>query len=100
MGLIRLAFIIFLFYLIYRVLKSFQIAPRQRPEERFPGQRPPDPETGGVEDLIQDPQCGVFFPRSQGVSASVEGRVLYFHNKECRDRYTQSRRGPNKGGTR
>ena len=99
MGLLRLVIIVFLFYLIYRVLKSFQIGPR-RPDDLFSGQRPPDLDTGGVEDLIQDPQCGVFFPRSQGVSASVEGRVLYFHNKECRDKFIKARRGPDKGGTR
>jgi hypothetical protein len=100
MSLIRLIIIIFLFYLIYRVLRSFQTRPGQGRDDPFLRRKPQELEKGGVEELIQDPHCGVFFPRSQGVSASVDGRVLYFHNKECRDQYLQDRRGPNTGGTR
>ena len=93
MGVIRWLLIIFLFYLIVKVLRGF-IAPK-------PGEVGKSPKTAGRDnrELIQDPYCGVYFPRSEGVAHLVDGQVLYFHTTECRDKYLETRRGGPKGGS-
>ena len=98
MGLIRWIIIIVLFFLIYQVLKGL-ISPN-RP--RFsPPPSPPGEKNGldRTEDLVQDPETGVYFPRSEGVASQVNGRVLYFQNIETRDRYLASHKAGDKGGT-
>lgn len=43
---------------------------------------------GQIDDImVQDPYCQVYFPRQQGVSARVNGEVLYFCSKECMEKY-------------
>jgi hypothetical protein len=98
MGLIRWIIIIVLFFLIYQVLKGL-ISPN-RPRFTTPSTSPE--ESSGMdrtEDLVQDPETGVFFPRSEGVASLVNGRVLYFQNSETRDRYLASHKADDKGGT-
>ncbi|MCU0589143.1 MAG: hypothetical protein MUF52_13440 [Syntrophobacteraceae bacterium] len=38
-------------------------------------------------ELIQDPQCGTYFLRQQGVQGRVHGQVLYFCSEGCRSDY-------------
>ena len=102
MGLIRWIIIVFLFYMIYRVLKGL-VSPssqRRRGRERF--ESPPRPFNNGereqdIQDLVRDPQTGVYFPRSEGIASSIDGRVVYFLNAECRDKYLKAR-GKKTGG--
>ena len=37
--------------------------------------------------MIQDPVCGVYFARKDGVSHRIGGKELCFCGKECRDKY-------------
>lgn len=99
MGLIRWIIIIVLFYLIYQVLKGL-ITPG-RPRWNEPSASAPEKKAGedNGEDLVQDPETGVYFPRSEGVASLVNGRVLYFQNIETRDRYLASQKAGDKGGT-
>jgi hypothetical protein len=89
----RWLIIIFLFYLIVKVLRGF-LAPK--PGEV--GRRPKADERDRLE-LVQDSYCGVYFPRSEGVAHLVDGQVLYFHTAECRDKYIETHRGKPKGGS-
>jgi YHS domain-containing protein len=42
-------------------------------------------------ELIQDPQCGAYFMKQQGVKAVIDGRIVYFCSEQCHERYRQSR---------
>ncbi|MBU2548422.1 MAG: hypothetical protein KKB20_08445 [Proteobacteria bacterium] len=94
---IRWFLIVALFYLIYRVLRGMIFAARP------PVSGPTRPEPGRVdtertEDLVRDPQCGVYFPRSEGLASMVDGQVLYFCSQGCRDRYLEIAGGRKQGG--
>lgn len=39
-----------------------------------------------VEDLVRDPVCKTYVPRSRALSAVIEGRPEHFCSEECRDR--------------
>jgi uncharacterized protein len=41
--------------------------------------------------MIQDPQCGVYFPQNKAVVLKAGGRTLYFCSEECRERYLAER---------
>ncbi len=67
-------------YLAYRWL----IRPKK--QSRNSPQKPR--EMGQIEDeMIQDPHCGAYFPKSQGVPAKVDGKRLLFCSEKCRDDY-------------
>ena len=79
--------IILLFFLIYRVLKGF-VNPGALQDRRSPGKekqgRGDAPERGA---LAQDPECGLYFPPDEGVSAEIDGQVVYFCSSACREKY-------------
>ncbi|WP_429886314.1 YHS domain-containing protein [Geoalkalibacter halelectricus] len=56
---------------------------------RPPQASPPRRRAGGRqgEDLVQDPQCGTYVPRSEAVEAQVGGARLYFCSTQCRDAF-------------
>jgi uncharacterized protein len=56
------------------------------------GQTRPTPvnrtDPGQIDDvMVQDPQCGAYFPRRDGVALRHAGRDLLFCSRECRDRF-------------
>ncbi len=67
-------------YLIYRWL-------RPKPDKSGPAGR--EASSGGMieDEMIQDPQCGAYFPRSSAVTAKVDGRTVMFCSEKCRDEY-------------
>jgi YHS domain-containing protein len=87
MGLVRILIIIGLFLLIYQVLKGF--SPKRGGAKPSPPQASAGPKN--ADDLVQDPQCGAYFPRSEGVATMVEGRILYFCTESCRDKFLAQR---------
>ncbi|MBW2623442.1 MAG: hypothetical protein JRD68_11100 [Deltaproteobacteria bacterium] len=91
MSLIRVLIIIGLFYLIYRVLKGLM---SPAPLNRFKGNRPiRDAESDSdPEELMRDPNCGIYLPRKQGIAAFVGGRVFYFCSEECKRQYIEGRK--------
>lgn len=72
----------FIIYFAYRFIKSWG-------KSLFPsdGQdisaRPPSEPT----ELVQDPQCGVYFLRQRGIEARIGGKVMSFCSQKCRDEY-------------
>ena len=93
---LRLIVIGVLFYLIYRLLWGLVRSEKQDRRRFTPPPRPVD----GREavDLVKDPETGVYFPKSEGIASDVDGKVLYFLNRENRDRYLEKRRSRSRGG--
>jgi len=46
---------------------------------------------GRVNDMAQDPQCGIYVDTKQAISARVENEVIYFCSEECRKKYFQGK---------
>ncbi|BCR03349.1 hypothetical protein DESUT3_04180 [Desulfuromonas versatilis] len=47
----------------------------------------PGEKTRRGEDMVQDPQCGTYLPRSDALEKSVNGTRHFFCSKECRDAF-------------
>lgn len=43
--------------------------------------------------MVQDPYCGVYFPRREGVALMQGGRELLFCSEECRQAYLKQAAG-------
>lgn len=74
-----------LIYAIYRFLKSKGSPLVTRKEQTFH-----DSTSVKEAELIQDPQCGAYFLKQNGVKARVQGHTLYFCSETCRDEYLKS----------
>jgi YHS domain-containing protein len=83
---VRVIFPLLVFWVLRSALKSlfagFQTAsstPQARP------QKPPTVSTGG--ELKKDPVCGTYVSTVASITRSVNGQVIHFCSKECRDKY-------------
>jgi YHS domain-containing protein len=85
--LIDFVFPILLFFLVRAVLRNvftaFRTPPQRSPERAR--QAPPPVQTGG--ELRKDPVCGTYVSTTASVTRTVNGQVVHFCSKECRDRY-------------
>ncbi len=85
MTLIRLLQLLLLFWLLVSLLKAVAGLFRQRP-------KPSPPEkTAAGEEMVQDPFCGTYVPRSLAIKEEIEGETLFFCSEKCRDAYLDSR---------
>jgi len=42
-----------------------------------------------IDEMVQDPICGVYFPRKDGVRATIKGQELLFCSKKCKDKFLE-----------
>ena len=83
----RLLILMALVYFGYRAVKRW-LNPRMVPQNGS-ARRP----EGEIEDvMVQDPQCGVYFPRREGIPLQQEGDTLYFCSAACRDAYLSEKK--------
>jgi len=68
-----------LFYIAYRFFKSLTA----------PGQTGKKKKGAGGEEMVKDPQCGVFIPRSDGIVRKVGGERHVFCSTECYKKYKE-----------
>ena len=46
---------------------------------------------GEIDDvMIQDPICGVYFPKRNGISLQAKGEELFFCSQECKTKFIQT----------
>jgi YHS domain-containing protein len=55
-------------------------------DQRRQARRTRRPEPRLAEDLVRDPVCQTYVPRSRALPATVEGREEFFCSEECRER--------------
>ena len=52
----------------------------------------PSSQGGQADDvMVQDPECGVYFPLREGVPAKVNGQTVHFCSAACRDAYVKKK---------
>lgn len=72
--------VMFLFRLVTRSIVRFFAAPADvQRRARRPGPR-------AAEDLVRDPICNTYVPRSRALAAFVQGHEEHFCSEACRDR--------------
>jgi uncharacterized protein len=73
---------------ILRVLLRMLFSPGSRggggPRSAGPMPRPTE-RVGG--ELVRDPQCGTYVPRTRAIAVVRGGETLYFCSAKCRDEY-------------
>ena len=74
---LRLIWILILLGIVYWVVKRAFFPPKNRavgPQE-------------DSEEMIQDPVCGCYIPKSQAFTLSYRGKKLYFCSQDCSHKY-------------
>ena len=49
-----------------------------------------DRKGGESEEMVRDPQCGVYLPHSSARKRRIGGEKVYFCSRECEDAYTKT----------
>ncbi len=81
---LKLLFLIFLFLMVFAATSVLGVFWRLLSGPRR--QTPREKSTRG-EEMVRDPECGMFLPRGDALAASINGTTHYFCSKTCRDRF-------------
>ena len=83
LSLIRLAILGFIIYLVYRLAKWIILSPGIK------GRDVSGHQVTAVEgeELVEDPYCHVYVPKSQAYKASIDGQDIYFCSQKCFEKY-------------
>lgn len=71
--LLILALLGFLAYTVYQALRRALSVPKSSPPEK----------TSRGEDMVKDPQCGTYLPKSDAFPIQIDDRTVYFCSPEC-----------------
>ncbi|MEJ2691001.1 MAG: TRASH domain protein [Deltaproteobacteria bacterium] len=83
MGPFRLAILIFLLYLLYRLVTGG----RQRPDKRTKLRQKSNQPTHDV--LVEDPVCHTYIPKGQAVTWRKNSVTYHFCSQTCKDKYKE-----------
>ena len=83
--LIRLLIYLVIIMVVYRAAKSWLSGGSNRQSGRSDG----TPQAAD-DAMVQDPQCGVYLTRRDGVTAKIDGQVRYFCSEACKRKYLES----------
>jgi uncharacterized protein len=82
--LIRIALVALALYVLWRacsrLLRSLGMMSGQQAGPVHPGAHP-------IDELVQDPVCGVYVPRREAIELRDRGEPHYFCSEKCRDQY-------------
>jgi uncharacterized protein len=67
----------FLVYTVFQAIKQVMLKPPAPPAEK----------TSRGEEMVRDPECGTYVPRSDAIKVQAKGATHYFCSTECRDKY-------------
>ncbi|HOI74524.1 MAG TPA: YHS domain-containing protein [Syntrophales bacterium] len=87
-GLIRLAIILLILYLLYRLFRWIFL-PGGKVVKPLPREDSGSPR----EDLVEDPVCHTYLPASQARKARFDEQDLYFCSEECLEKYRRELEG-------
>ena len=71
-------------YLCYRALKNWLLTASSR-------ENVSSNVAGEIDDvMIQDPICGVYFPKRNGIGLQFKGEELFFCSQECKTKFVET----------
>jgi uncharacterized protein len=71
-------------YLCYRAMKNWLLAASSRENVR-------SNVAGEIDDvMIQDPVCGVYFPKRNGIGLQYKGEERFFCSQECKTKFVET----------
>ena len=79
---LKILLVIVLFYVGYRIVRMFQ----QLKSQKVKAYRVDATPSLG-EDLVQDPFCKTYVPKSHAIISEINGRQQYFCSQECCEKY-------------
>jgi len=83
----RLLILLGLFYLSYKVLKSWILKETSPREATFGKKR------GEIDDvMVKDPYCEIYFAKRDGVHLTIDGKDVYFCSNECKEKFLENRK--------
>ena len=82
---LEVIFPLLLIFLARALLRSIFATFQATPPSRTAKQPPPTVSTGG--ELKKDPVCGTYVSTAASLTRMVNGRVVHFCSRECRDKY-------------
>jgi uncharacterized protein len=69
-------------YICYRVMKNWIMAGSPSPDKVSSAS------AGEIDDvMIQDPVCGVYFPKGNSIELQYRGEELFFCSQECKAKF-------------
>ena len=87
MNIVKLLAIVALIYVVYKISKMFRQRKLRDVNAYQAGEVPVD-----REDLVQDPYCKTYVPKSQAYVREISGEKQYFCGQECCDKYLSEKR--------
>ncbi len=87
MNMIKILALLVLLYVGYRVVTMLR---RRKPQEVKGYRVDTSPPAG--EDLVQDPFCKIYVPKSQAYQKQIDGRQQYFCGRECCEKYLSEKK--------
>jgi YHS domain-containing protein len=81
----RAILVLLLLRFLFRLLFPLLVRPRNRTAGGRPASTGPLERAGG--ELVRDPQCGTYVPKSRAIVVERGGATLYFCSAKCRDEY-------------
>lgn len=82
MNIIKVLAVLVLFYVGYRIVMMLRRVKSQNVKGYRVDAAPP-----AGEDLVQDPFCKIYVPKSQAYPKEIDGRRQYFCSKDCCEKY-------------
>lgn len=82
MNIIKVVVILVVLYIVYRIVRMTGRAK----VDKVKGYRVGDKPSEG-EDLVQDPFCRTYVPKSQAYLREIDGRQQFFCSRECCEKY-------------
>ena len=58
----------------------------------FGGASPSRDDPTETADMVQDPNCGIYVPKRQSVTKSIQGKEHFFCSKKCADEYSPKKK--------
>ncbi len=83
---LRLAFLVVLFYFLYRFLKALFSPLAKRDNIIISLDKKPE-----EDEMVKDPYCETYITKRGSCSLRINGERLYFCSKECLERYKREK---------
>ncbi|MCD6353594.1 MAG: hypothetical protein J7M06_05215 [Proteobacteria bacterium] len=88
---IRLIIFGLIVFFLIRILRSI-FAPASDRRSQFT----PERKKMAVDEMVQDPHCGVYVAKKEAYSLRAENKVIYFCSEECCNQYLKKNDPPEK----